>query len=95
MRLKGYTPADVHVDIEPSWTWRDWPQWTNHAQVLIEDRDSVALLDLRFLVGLMVFVQGNDRARVQAVASACAAAKAARVIAALDDGEFWEESCTC
>jgi hypothetical protein len=51
------------------------------AAVVIEPADRPEMLDLRFLVGLLVKVDGLDAERVERVTQACIEAKASRVIA--------------
>ena len=81
MRMRGAAPDDIHIDTVPNGLWRDWPEWNaRHAHILIEPHENVALLDLRFVVGLLVFVEGELVGRVRDVAKACADAQARRVI---------------
>lgn len=53
------------------------------AYVLVEAKDSLATLDLYFLVGMLVQVDGSDVHRVRAVVEAAEAAKAYRVLGAV------------
>jgi hypothetical protein len=83
MRMRGVIPAAVFVETDLG-LWHlagEWPRWMpRHAYLFIEAKDSLPLLDLRCLVGLPVFVQGEDETRVNGVAAACAKAGAKRVI---------------
>lgn len=63
---------------------------TDFAEIAIEPTDYPALLDLRFLVGLVAIVEGHDQKRVEAVAEACKR-HAARVIATVSDKHFPHE----
>lgn len=91
MRRKGLKPAGVWFALEAdeghrSWPqslgieWRRWPNSTGHATVQIDPADSIGLLDLRFVVGLTAWVQGEDRARVERLHQACQDFGAARVL---------------
>lgn len=80
LRLKGYAPDDVHIDFDVR-----LPSDGTHAHVLIEPSDAISLLDLRFLVGLTVFVHGDDQARTENTVTACVQARAARVISFCGD----------
>lgn len=86
MRQRGRVPAAVRLHLcadLPASLWRDWPTFTTTAQVHIADADNLRRLDLRFVVGLLVWVDGDDAARVVAVEAAVKAAGAARVLAAV------------
>ena len=82
MRRAGLAPTMVTLSDYPTetWSWRDWPQDTAHAEVEIERADSIARLDLRYLVGLTVIVDGDNANRVNAIADAAERAGAVRVI---------------
>lgn len=97
LRLRGQRPTLVGVHIGPDrdWLashWQEWEGLTPH--LLIEPADSIASLDLRCLVGLMVDVSGDvsDAPRVRRVFDACVAAGASRVMGALHRtrGEIFE-----
>lgn len=83
LRRRGLRPALVDIDLEPCpWrNWSTWPEWTTVPQIEVQPGDSIQLLDLRFLVGLTVQVSGFNGPRVLALADACKAAGAARVLA--------------
>jgi hypothetical protein len=84
LRMSGLAPDLVSIATEPS-PWRDfenWPEWTDVPQIEIEPGDNLRRLDLRFLVAIeAVMVAGVDRERVDAIADACLAAGAKRVLA--------------
>lgn len=84
MRRQGMVPAIVFVSCDPDRLGQagDWSARTPEmAAVVIEPADRPETLDLRFLVGLLVKVDGLDAGRVERVTAACIAAKAGRVIA--------------
>jgi hypothetical protein len=89
MRKTGIKPAAVHLVDEVCQLARDWhaPQTLSGQRmqqhtpcIAIEDKDAVQRLDLRFLVGLVVFVSGNTEARAKSMFEACKRAGASRVI---------------
>jgi hypothetical protein len=89
LRLKGFKPALVELTVDrpmPAWYWREWHTETPHipvqARILIDPSDTVELLDLRFVVGLSVKVDGDDQARVDRTFDAAVRAGATRVISA-------------
>lgn len=88
MRQHGTKPGLVQLDLDrdhgPAKAWREWPGLTPLvATVWVQPADSPQRLDLRFLVGLQAIVTGSDAARVHAVADACLAHGAKRVIRAV------------
>lgn len=85
LRLQGKAPADVHIDTDGGWpVW--WLDWSGpHAHILVARNENVALLDLRCLIGLLVFVHGEDEGRVGEIADACRKAQARRVVAFAGD----------
>ena len=82
MRRAGLAPTMVTLSdyLTETWSWRDWPQDTAHAEIEIERSDSISRLDLRYLVGLTVIVDGENANRVNAIADAAELAGAGRVI---------------
>lgn len=84
MRQRGRVPAAIRLHVGgdlPASLWREWPDFTSTAQVHIPDEDNVRRLDLRFVVGLLVWVDGWAGAeRVEAVETAVKAAGASRVL---------------
>ena len=65
LRRRGLKPASVWFTVSASdVAWRDWPTWNDNAQVWVQPADSVPLLDLRFVVGLQCWVDGDDARRV-------------------------------
>lgn len=85
MRRRGLRPAmvDFSLGLDSMGCWKDWQSWTSTAHVEVQPDDRIALLDLRFVVGLWVFVSGIDRARVESLHEACKAAGARSVMSAL------------
>ena len=67
----------MHTDTKVD---RDWRKFGDHGEVGIEASDYPELLDLRFAMGLRVHVEGRDAQRVDQVAAAFVAARAARVL---------------
>ena len=76
MRRCSRHPKWVFVNDYPCKT--DWHEWGEHATICI-DGDSIASLDLRFLVGLNVSVSGTVLSRVKAVFELAKASGANRV----------------
>lgn len=70
----------LYVQTDPIKPNREWRQYGEHAEIAIEANDYPELLDLRFALGLRVHVEGMDAQRVEQVAAAFSAAKAARVL---------------
>jgi hypothetical protein len=91
MRLRGHVPAAVFVDADGTlprsftsgWTTPAYPGATLHAHIVIDPTDAVPLLDLRFVVGLVVHVDGADAQRVSEIGVACLEAGARRVVTAV------------
>lgn len=88
MRLKGLRPHMVAINVgaERDWlasNWHDWQGLMPH--LWIEPGDSIATLDLRCVVNLLVDVSGDvsHAKRVKRVFEACIKAGAERVIGAL------------
>lgn len=83
MRLQGVRPDVVFI-----WcgtgrldSWKDWHHETpSRPEIEIADGDALPGLDLRFVVGLVVSINGLDSARVAAVHAGCMAAGAKRVL---------------
>lgn len=94
MRRRGVVPAIVFLNTEAD-SFGETRDWHIHnpatATVLIESKDRPETLDLRFLVGLLVKVDGSDQRLVERVTKACIAAKAARVIASVTT--FADDRC--
>lgn len=78
MRRAGKRPAFVFINDWPCRT--DWAQNGAHATVCTAG-DDIALLDLRFLVGLQVSVCASTEERAKALFEACKAA-GVRMVAA-------------
>lgn len=86
MRQQGRVPQAIRLHVGgdlSAYYWRDWPTYTTTAQVHIPDDDSLGRLDLRFVVGLLVWVDGADADRVEAVEAAVKGAGASRVLTAV------------
>ena len=90
MRLKGVVPT-YGVEVETDHTCSDWPeQWAQlhvrhgihspKAYVHIDPHDRLERLDLRWVVGLEVRVEGTVATRVEAVMDALSRAGATRAI---------------
>ena len=82
MRRRGFKPDCCWLtDLDVLELYRDWHLARNGTPwVLIEPGESLERLDLRFLVGLQVFVSIDDPERMRAVVEACRTAGAARAI---------------
>jgi hypothetical protein len=89
MRKTGIKPAAVYVSDEVTQLTRDWhapvtltgkPMEQHSPCIAIEATDRIRSLDLRFLVGLVVFVSGETEARAKEMFEACKRAGAVRVI---------------
>jgi len=88
MRLKRRVPALVWISTDPDRlkAWRDWQHVSPHrAEVQIDEADPLNRLDLRFVIGLTVQVQGQRRERVEALRRACIEFGAQRVITSLSE----------
>jgi hypothetical protein len=83
MRRQRVAPGMVHIETSHGFDrfGVGIPHGANDPQLFIEPEDNLRTLDLRCIVGLRVKVTGNDADRVKAVAQACEAASAKRVIA--------------
>lgn len=85
MRHSGFRPdtVSIHAGTDHSRACRDWRQtMPTCAHVEIPDDDSIAGLDLRFTVGMLVFITGDEAGRVSAIHAACLAGGAHRVVSA-------------
>ena len=86
MRLKGWKPAHVSLHSRP-WAypwWRD-QDLLAFPDVGVHPDEDVARLDLRFVVGLPVFVRQDDPDRMRRLVLACEAAGASRVFGFCND----------
>ena len=88
MRRNGVTPQGVWIFDQAGYTdsthpSRGWMVDTAQATVELLPTDNPARLDLRFCVGLTVYTQGDDAARLEALEAALVKAGAARVLGAL------------
>ena len=84
VRRRRYVPKTVQIwaGTDALKGWADWNGNSAHAEVEIQDSEPLSSLDLRFCVGLVVFVTGTDPFRVAAIHAGCLAAGAARVLSA-------------
>jgi hypothetical protein len=81
-RMAGSKPESIHL-LTQSYP-RGVPAWGIPADwVFVEPTDSIASLDLRFVVGCMVLVDGQDKTRLRTLSAAAKAAGASRVISHL------------
>lgn len=87
MRKAGRTVPRVNLLDVPLhrdlWAW--WEYTTDYADVRIEPDDNPKRLDMRFVVGLDVWVHGRDRDRLAALYRAAKECAAKRVVAFLED----------
>lgn len=95
MRKAGAVPSAVWFDLDgdgDAWrlwprsmgvTFRRFPEATVQAWVLIEPEDSIARLDLRYVVGLVCHVMGSDAQRVHRLHQALHDAGAVRVLSSV------------
>ena len=80
MRMQGWKPAHVSLN-DRAWAypwWRD-RELMGFADVGVNPEEDVGRLDLRFVVGLPVFVEQRDSDRMRRLVLACEAAGASRV----------------
>lgn len=90
MRKRGYKPRSVWVEMLPMNSFAKSlirPAIKNDIDIHLELRDieTVNRLDLRCLMGLIVYVNGPNDETTQAVADACLKAGATKVIASFFD----------
>lgn len=97
MRRNGKKPRlvciNAHAVDASLLEWNRWVETLPIAQVEILPTESVASLDLRFLVGLPVVVDGHDISFVRRLHDACIAAGASTVLSAVVErkGKYrWE-----
>jgi hypothetical protein len=81
MRRRGLCPVRVHLDIAARRPidWHVWRESQAEADVVVDPTETPELLDLRFVVGLLVFVTGAEPARVKRLVLAAESAGADRV----------------
>jgi len=86
MRSRGLKPAGI-VGFETDGFCPEWAQWASldpgNPRIEIEPKDAIQHLDLRFVVGLEVQVDGTDQRRVRELFAAAQDHGAARVIASV------------
>lgn len=85
MRLGGMRPGTVQIyaGTDNSGACQDWQQtMPAHAQVEVSDDEPLSGLDLRFVVGMLVFVTGENAFRVEAIHAMCLGCGAQRVVSA-------------
>ena len=87
MRKRRYVPSMVWINTDTGDQLPlagDWHEFDNrNAQLQVQPGDRARHLDMRCVVGLPCYVQGNVKAEVLAMRDACVKAKASRVIAAV------------
>jgi hypothetical protein len=83
LRQRDQKPSDfVEVLMQPFPRRQDWAQREFcRGRVFVEPSDAIDRLDLRFLVGCDVMVDGEDAERIQRLYAALQRHKARRVIA--------------
>ena len=93
MRLAHKRPKAVWVwvgitDLPWASSWHLYSDLWAHPEIVIEPKDNIKSLDLRFLTGLQVHIDGNDTTdRMFAAHVACMKAGAKQVFT-LHDGEL-------
>lgn len=87
MRKRRFVPSMVWINTDSENTLplaSDWHEFDNtNTQLQTEPGDKARSLDMRCVIGLPCYVQGNVKAEVLAMRDACIKAKASRVIAAV------------
>lgn len=87
LRERGKKPFFVSLTVGPkrSWIAEHWHEQQTFPHVLVEPTDAIDLLDLRFVLGCHVDVDGDTAHgdRVRALHSACVKAGAGRVVGAI------------
>lgn len=68
MRLEGLKPKSVSLCDFPIDT--DWAKWGDLPRICVKG-DPIVDLDLRFVVGLMVFIDSNSEERAEALLQKC------------------------
>ena len=97
MRMARKAPAAVWVWVginptEMSSLWAEIPEFVNHAHVDILPSDRIELLDLRFVIGLQVHIDGDDtRERILKAHRAFTEAGASLVATMLDGNLIFNE----
>jgi hypothetical protein len=79
MRLRGKRPAHVSLWDIPTANWSANPETHAFPDIHIQPEDIPERLDLRFLVGLPVFVNVDDLGLLKRLVLACERAGASRV----------------
>jgi len=84
LRRQGLRPKslDIWAGVDATEGWKHWPAAGAHAEVEIHDDEQLSGLDLRFTVGMLVFVSGQCPFRVAAIHAGCLRAGARRVVSA-------------
>lgn len=91
MRRSGYRPQHVSLTDAPgAWHWTRYPEQHATPAVFVDPMDTVARLDLRFLVGLTVFVDTDFRAKELVLA--CESAGAEIVFGVVNDAMICTKS---
>ncbi len=75
--------VQIYAGTDHSGACLDWHEtMPQFAEVEIADDEPLSGLDLRFVVGMLVFVVGSDPFRVAAIHAKCMASDARRVVSA-------------
>lgn len=98
MRRRGFVPTAVWVHDLPLEAQRtpdrwNWPLHGQSACIDLDPTDNPARLDLRFVVGLTVWIQARDAQRLQALTDLAVACGAKRVLGSLVAGEGDRARC--
>lgn len=78
MRMSGKAPAYISIEDHKSLNAHEWHEWDDSPTICIY-KDDLHTLDLRFAIGLTVFLTSFNKARAKAVHQKLVDAKA-RVI---------------
>ena len=66
MRMSGKAPQFISIEDHKSLNAHEWHQWDDSPVICI-DKDELYNLDLRFVIGLTVFLTSFDEKRAKAV----------------------------
>ena len=81
LRRRGMRPSSVWLSLDlPDPSAADWHLWSKTAAIDIDKADGIGSLDLRFVVGMQVHIQGLNADRCLALHQACMDANASRVV---------------
>ena len=89
-RMGGKAPASVYINADGYSAVKTDPEpFEKHPTVVIFPHERMSELDLRFLVGMLVVIDGFDHKRVDSIRDACIRAGARRVISNYSTWEKW------